>query len=242
MKNILFLALMTSLLAPNTKAEESCAAQTLKAKYTIVKNTVGFAKSKTTLILWRKPNVVAHQYPRTHITEMWQKVTNDLIKPIRFFNKYERAIEYQPGESVHGKKELDWEYRNQLVSDTLITNMPVIEQQGKGCNQIEIRQKETENTKLTITWMPQLKLIKSFKLKTAMGLETWVLDELKTQDADTVNYFNKLYDYQTTDYADIGDDHTDPFLTKMVTLGFIEAGASGFYDDKGAAIGNSHRH
>ena len=42
--------------------------------------------------------------------------------------------------------------------------------------------------------------------------------------------------------ADIGDDHTDPFLTNMVNQGFIEAGASGFYDQNGNAIGEGHRH
>lgn len=198
--------------------------------------------TETKLILWRKPNVVAHQYPSTQVTEMWQKVSNGLIKPIRFFNEYERAIEYQPGESVHGKKELDWDYRNQLISNNVIANMPVVKQQGSGCEQLDTLQKETENTKLTITWMPQLKLIQSFELKTQNGVETWTLDGLKTSDAHSVEYFNKLYAYQSTDYADIGDDHTDPFLTKMVTLGFVEAGATGFYDDKGAAIGSNHHH
>ncbi|MFT6897794.1 MAG: hypothetical protein ACJA13_002205 [Paraglaciecola sp.] len=44
------------------------------------------------------------------------------------------------------------------------------------------------------------------------------------------------------DVSDIGDDHSDPFLIKMVTLGFIEHGASGFYDDKGNALEGAHHH
>ena len=40
---------------------------------------------------------------------------------------------------------------------------------------------------------------------------------------------NVLPAYQTTDFADIGDDHTDPFLTDMVHQGFIEHGSDGVY-------------
>ena len=61
-------------------------------------------------------------------------------------------------------------------------------------------------------------------------------------EADVSNFFAKRVDYQATDYADIGDDHTDPFLTKMVTQGFIEAGASGFYDQHGRALKGEHNH
>jgi len=48
--------------------------------------------------------------------------------------------------------------------------------------------------------------------------------------------------YQTTDYADIGDNEGDPFLAKMINLGFIEHGASGFYDANGKALGGGHSH
>ena len=69
----------------------------------------------------------------------------------------------------------------------------------------------------------------------------WTLQDVN-YNADTNTFFAKRESYQSTDYADIGDDHTDPFLTKMVNQGFIEAGASGYYDQHGQAIGSSHTH
>ena len=54
--------------------------------------------------------------------------------------------------------------------------------------------------------------------------------------------FVKREQYISTDYADIGDDHTEPFLTQMVNLGFIEGGASDFYNAQGEALQGEHGH
>ena len=70
----------------------------------------------------------------------------------------------------------------------------------------------------------------------------WQQQSLSHEQADINAFFASRYGYQTTDYADIGDDHTDPFLTNMVHQGFIEAGASGFYNASGEALEGSHLH
>ena len=54
--------------------------------------------------------------------------------------------------------------------------------------------------------------------------------------------FAKWDNYQTTDYADIGDNESDPFLAKMINLGFVEHGASGFYHADGSPIEQLHAH
>ena len=148
-------------------AQQSCIVQEqLKAEYQITLKhnlqNISSNTQKTTLILWRKNNVVAHQYPSTRITEMWQQINDKMIKPIRFFNEYNRAIEYQPGEVVHGKKETDWSYRNQLISDDLLTSMQTVSTHGETCEQVVQLVQKTKNGELLIEWMPQLKLIKSF--------------------------------------------------------------------------------
>ena len=48
--------------------------------------------------------------------------------------------------------------------------------------------------------------------------------------------------YQTTDYADVGDNESDPMLAKMIKLGFISHGASGFYHADGTQIESGHHH
>ena len=54
--------------------------------------------------------------------------------------------------------------------------------------------------------------------------------------------FAEWYNYQTTDYAYIGDNENDPFLAKMINQGFVEHGASGFYDAQGNQLQGSHKH
>ena len=91
-------------------------------------------KEKTTsLYLWRENEKVAHVYPATQITESWTLVRDKYIKPTRYFDAHERAIEYQPGETIHGKKEDDFSYRYQLISDKLIASMTLVKSEGTGC-------------------------------------------------------------------------------------------------------------
>lgn len=201
----------------------------------------GQKERTTSLYLWRDNEKVAHVYPATQITESWTLVRDKYIKPTRYFDAHERAIEYQPGESIHGKKEDDFSYRYQLISDKLIASMTLVKSEGTGCEKTELYSLESPNQTLELTWLPHLELIKHFVVKEPNMVREWTLQDVN-YNADTNAFFAKRESYQSTDYADIGDDHTDPFLTKMVNQGFIEAGASGYYDQHGQAIGSSHTH
>ncbi|MGJ8681420.1 hypothetical protein [Paraglaciecola sp.] len=237
----LFLIALTG----QTQGTESCVAENfVKAEYQIQINKTNRAEQSTTLILWRKGTTVAHQYPATQISEAWQNISSkkQLIKPIRYFEAHKRAIEYQPGEVVHGKKESDWSYRAQLVSDKLLNEMTLTQHSGSGCDEVQTYTKNTGKKRMSLEWYSKRKLVKSFQITSKHSTETWALKNVVDNPSMINAYFRQLNNYQTTDFADIGDDHTDSFLTNMVTLGFIEAGASGFYDDKGQALGGHHQH
>jgi hypothetical protein len=213
----------------------------LKADYTVTTRR-GFTPGNSTEIsLLRYNNTVAHQYPQVGITETWTMVRNKLIKPVRYFDKHERAIEYQPGESIHGRVEKDFSFRYQLISNTLLNKMTLERSEGKGCMKIEYLTYQNSKVDMTLAWLPELKLIQQFRVNEKNTTREWSLVSVD----DNVNleaFFESRDKYKATDYADIGDDHTDPFLTNMVNQGFIEAGASGFYDQNGNAIGEGHRH
>jgi|TARA_Y100000296_G_scaffold73262_1_gene90560 hypothetical protein len=226
-----------------TSAVHSCKKDSanLHAKYEISIRRPSNKLDTTSLHLWRNDNKVAHQYPDTNITETWTLVKNRLIKPTRYFDAHQRAIEYQPGETIHGKKETDFSYRYQLISDKLISAMKLESKDGKGCNAVEHYTLQNGHEKFKLSWLPRLKLVEFFSVDRNGYRREWKLANVDFND-DTKSFFSKRQDYQSTDYADIGDDHTDPFLTKMVTQGFIEAGASGYYDEHGHSIGETHVH
>ncbi|AEP29585.1 hypothetical protein [Brumicola nitratireducens] len=217
----------------------------LIAVYEIVSNTHSRDKSDLALqiTLLRNGNEVAHQYPQTGITESWQLNQASQIKSTRFFDLHERAIEYQPGEKVHGKSESDWSYRNQLISDSLLKKFTTTNSINEGCGRIETKTFSNDGLTMEITWFPELSLINSFAItekETDSIVESWSLQSVDLSGEQITPFFKSRYDYYATDYADIGDDHTDPFLTKMMNLGFIEHGASGFYDTNGNPMADDH--
>ncbi len=212
----------------------------VKADYTLTETTNNKVRSRS-LTLWRKPDVVAHQYPASDITQVWEHV-HERVKQTRFFDAHKRGIEYQPGENIHGRVDNDWEYRNQLVKQAFIDGLEKQDSQGSGC---DIRTRYTagsENGHIELVWANNLQLIVSFTVTKGEQKMHWQQQSLSHEQAGINAFFASRYGYQTTDYADIGDDHTDPFLTNMVHQGFIEAGASGFYNASGEALEGSHLH
>ncbi|NDV91902.1 hypothetical protein GTH32_12015 [Alteromonas sp. 345S023] len=262
--SVLLVTLLSLLGINAANANIDCALnpQALKATYQVATTKGTKRSSPTTLVLWRDGDKVAHQYPQTNITETWHLIRNRHIKTVRYFDAHERAIEYQPNERIHGHVEKDFSYRYQLISDSVLARM--VKQPSTGDTPAnscytEIKMTLEENGQhIALTWLPALRLIKDFQV-TGKGMKReWQLtslahhsqgnnrdkniDQGTSQAIDTKAFFAQREAYQTTDYADIGDDHTDPFLTKMVHQGFIEAGASGFYHQDGRAIEGQHTH
>ncbi len=250
MKNILtkaFMLTFISLLSISVQAQMTCLDEqpNLSAQYTITATNTTGQQKHTELILWRLDNQVAHQYPQTEITELWQRVAGERIKPFRMFDHYQRTIEYQPGESVHGKTEKDWSHRYQLISDSLLAQMTITGESGDGCESTQTLTGTFGDVKMVVSWRPKLKLMESLTWQSPNGKETWQLQHVATNPKDVKDFFAQRHDYYATDFADIGDDHTDPFLTQMTNLGFIEHGASGFYEASKQGIkssGGSHSH
>ncbi|WP_233269128.1 hypothetical protein [Paraglaciecola sp. L1A13] len=229
------------LYAAQSFAQCDVSSSTLSASYQL-ESTNGLHQHASDLVLWRNGRTVAHQYLQTHITESWYLSSNQQIKPTRYFDTQQRAIEYQPGEKVHGKAESDWDYRNQLISNSLLSQLDIIKETGTGCERTQFYSKTIGGTQINVKWLVGQALPSYYSWTKGAKHETWTLQKVNHDDKQISDFFAHLGNYQTTDFADIGDDHSDPFLNKMVTLGFIEKGASGFYDDQGNALDGGHHH
>jgi hypothetical protein len=238
---IKILLLVLAICSSQVFAQCSESATKLTATYQLTAQN-GPTSHQNALVLWRNGATVAHQYPQTNITESWYLLQNKQIKPTRFFDTQQRAIEYQPGEKVHGKSESDWWYRYQLLSNDLIAQLEKTTVSGKGCQRVQHYSQQVGDTKIELQWLVESQLIRYYRWQQGNKQEVWQLQNLSHDAALIDNFFSQRADYQNTDFADIGDDHSDPFLIKMVTLGFIEHGASGFYDDKGNALDGAHHH
>lgn len=241
-RNLVLLATLATI--SSCYASDTCEqmSDNLSANYELRVENANHHVKQTELTLWRQGSIVAHEYPVTGVTESWQHVKKNLIKPVRYFDNHKRAIEYQPGESIHGKTETDWTFRNQLISDSSLAQLTKTDSKGSGCETEEVYRFNQDDVEVELVWLPAQKLVKSFIRKSTQFTENWTLKGVEYESQAIDAFFATRENYMSTDFADIGDDHTDPFLTRMVTLGFIETGASGFYDDKGNALEGGHHH
>lgn len=212
------------------------------AKYSITTANDGKGATTRFMKLWRYNQQVAHEYLNGNITEVWGKTSNGGLHLVRYFDRDQRGIEYQPGEiKISGTKNV-WEIKQQLISSELISNMLLQATEGKGCNKTERYKLKTTNREIQLQWQTNRRLIKSYSEETEHQKVTWELIEIVSVPEQIKNVFFSRTGFQTTDYADVGDNESDPFLMQMINLGFVEHGASGFYDSSGNKMDKPHAH
>ena len=219
--------------------------QIIGAKYTISEGAVNQTGngelregklSQRNLTFWRKNNEVAFEHSDQKITEVFNLVSNGLVRPVRYFDEYKHGIEYQPGEIRNGKENTDWLTKYQIIPQSLIQKLKKVSSEGEGCELVESMILEGDNIRVQLDWMPNYLLPKTFTLTTNGRKTMWEVSELVKSQAEIKAFFKSKHRYRTTDYADIGDNESDPFLLKMINLGFVSHGASGIYNVQGEAM------
>ncbi|WP_404342271.1 hypothetical protein [Pseudoalteromonas mariniglutinosa] len=231
--------LSLALLSPLTLAQEcDIDSQYVQANYRVTSQADEAKASQTQLFtLWRTPHQVAKQGEQ--LVEMWQQLRNQQIRPIRYFQKQQRGIEYQPAE-VQGHQ--DWHSKYQLISNQLLAKMTLKSEQMEGCEHQQRYQLQEGDSHIELVWLANQKLLKSMQISKPSYQQTITLQSVNFAKQVVLQQFAIWDRYQTTDYADIGDNESDPFLAKMINLGFIEHGASGFYNADGKVLQGGHSH
>jgi len=194
------------------------------------------------ITLWRNGRKVAHEYPDAQMTEVWEQMVNKKLRMVNYFDTQQRGIEYTPDEIKISHNENDWLLKRQLITNDLMHSMQHITTVKDDCDDLAKYVLEKKDVKIVLQWLVKRELVKQYKEESENSTVTWKLERLITDPAKVESVFIARSKYQTTDYADVGDNESDPFLLKMINLGFIAHGSSGFYDAKGNALGDSHQH
>lgn len=193
--------------AASASAAEDCSSNRLGAFYSITDGD--FTRE---IVLWRNGKVIAQQYPADALTVSWTRTHNGGLRQVRHFDAARRSIEFEAelNETVDAR----WQSHYQILNQEVIDSLSLIEREGEGCS--ELFKFEGDQSKLE--WMSALQLPRRFSQS---GYEIR-LNRLELDDAQVAAFFDTREQYQTTDFADIGDSENDPFLQKMIKLGFIE--------------------
>lgn len=216
----------------------------LKANYTIETSHTGEGKahesSTLSLALIRNNARIAYFYPNKNVIDIWVRYPNNKVALNRYFEQQKRSIEYQPTEL---KRQVNWQKQYQLITEKQIKKMALITIAGSGCYRQEEYNLMQGETSVHLIWLPQLHLVKRLQVSQKEYSKVWQLAGIESSEKGVRAFFDKLYQYQSTDYADIGDNESDPFLVKMINLGFIEHTPKGFYNSQGGNISpDHHRH
>ncbi|HBC57734.1 MAG TPA: hypothetical protein DCZ03_11265 [Gammaproteobacteria bacterium] len=216
-----------------TDTDDFCpGSQRMMAEYQLTTKANG-KKQKLEVHLWRNPKQVAIHYPQKQITELWERTPNDRLHLVRYFDEYQRGVEYQPVE-IGGNH--DWDLKRQLIASKVIDKMNLDKVVGEGCQQIQVLSYKNEQSKTKLKWLVKQELIQYYQIKSVTRSEVWKLTKSSTDSAMIDKKFAQLSEYQTTDYTDVGDNESDPFLVKMINLGHVQHGSLGFYDADGHSM------
>lgn len=228
-------------LAASGTVAETCVTDSLSAHYQISVERGEQAVTKS-LVLYRHQGLIAHHFADKNITEIWERNHRGHARVTRFFEPEQRGIEYASNEVGGAENDDDWSAKAQLIADSRIAAMKLVASNGQGCERSETYRFNTDKGHTELQWLPEQRLIQSLELVHGEHYEHWQLLKVSRDTAAIAKYFNQRFSYQTTDYADIGDNESDPFLMNMIRLGFIKGGASGMYDADGHALSGGHQH
>jgi len=231
-----------------TKAEQACQMNEdlLGAHYKLVNSQVNAVKRKHAneqetfklSSLWRMNQKVLSVNGDQSTT--WFKLSNDLVQKTAHFDHFQRSIEYQ-AKSMSDDR---WQQIRQLIPNSKRQSLRLSGSKFESCYQQELYQWENEASNLhgKLLWNADLQLIIELTITQRGRQNHWKLEEI-VQDAKVIALaFAKREKYQTTDFADIGDNESDPFLIKMINLGFIKHGSSGIYNTEGENMAIEHNH
>lgn len=214
-----------SLFSFNSFAQEcQLAVDSISAQYQVTENDdliKTSLKQGDTVIkveLHRKGNSVLQRFANTGISNIWSKMSNKRISLVRVFEQYQHAIEYQPNEI---SQKPSWQSINQLLPTPEIEKMTLVSKAGDGCKLEEHYQLNAGEDEYQLTWLPELALVRHFKIKTRKLTKQWKLMSIEVNSARSADLFAQYMNYSSTDYADIGDNESNPFLAKMIHQGFI---------------------
>lgn len=248
MKSILTFTLLFVVFSFQTNAEQACKTtkDLLGAHYRFVNSQVnGQENSQATPMnsaklssLWRTQQKVLTINGDQSIT--WFKLSNGLVKKTAHFDNFKRSIEY-PAKPMNDDR---WQQIRQFIPNSQKQSLSLVSIKKEGCHQHELYQWHNEETKLQgkLVWNADLNLVVLLSMIQGDQQNHWQLENIEYDEAIIARAFNQRDNYQATDFADIGDNESDPFLIKMINLGFIEHGASGIYNANGENMPIEHNH
>ncbi|MCE2597037.1 hypothetical protein K6Y31_19865 [Motilimonas cestriensis] len=222
MKYLILLSLISGLAQGATCPDVS--ADQLGIEYV---NQKGFGQASWRV--WRQPNRIAYEYPGKGLIEIWQ-LKQEKVEFIRVFSQEKRGIYYSYGDLRSINQSPDWQQVNQMLPPNRRSQLGKATKQEDNCFHYQHYQ---QNGQLSLTWNQDLNvptLIVNLEKKQRIQ-QRELFSSKQSQD-----FFSQVDQYDLLDFADIGDSEADPFVRRMIKLGYVNHGNNNNYPN------SSHQH
>ncbi|MGS0673510.1 hypothetical protein [Shewanella sp. 125m-1] len=208
---------------------------------------------QSTITLLRSADKVIYQRSPTSF-EMWDKQG----EYVRYFPTEQRSITYRKGDLLSLNMHFDLQQLTHLISPELIkqlsnaqheTAAPSPEQHethhsaNLSCQAVAHYEGLLAGNTLNLVWMTKLMLPVTMTVQQKGKQFSYQLTEIEPFSSDA--FAALISNYNDMDFADVGDNESDPFIAKMIHQGFIQHGSSGFYDSQGNQLSSGesgHQH
>jgi hypothetical protein len=201
----------------SNKADFISAEYEISSNGALKENKLNNNRSSTSFELHRQGKRVLQRFSYADFSNIWRHGAHDRISLLRSFDKYQHAIEYQPNELNHKP---NWQSIYQPVPVPNIKKMKLIAQTGTGCELTQQYLLKNNGSEYHLTWLPKLALVSYFQIKSNSVNKEWRLSSYQIRSERSATLFTQYDNYRSTDYADIGDNESMPFLAKMINQGF----------------------
>ena len=191
------------------------------------------------LQLLRQGALTAYYNLANGVAEWWNFSNQTHPSFQRVFAKQQRRIDYYSGDlrtlNIHvSQTEIE-----SFAAEYLRAKLP---HQGAGsCANSQVYEGDYQHTHYHLVWSDTLSLPLSLTTVRDGKQQQWLATRLLSA-SDVTQRFATWQRYADTDYADIGDNETDPFLAQMINQGFIEHSEHAAYNSKGQPLSGQHIH
>lgn len=192
-----------------------------------------------TLQLLRSHAQTAYYNPANGVGEWWDFKQASHPNFYRVFSQQQRRIDYYTGDlrtlNIHvSQTEIESFAANNLRQQLTLV--------GDGaCADSQRYQGDYQGVHYELLWSNSLQLPLSLSTRRNDRTQQWQATAVLSGEQIT-QQLQQWQQFTDTDYADIGDNETDPFLAQMINQGFVEHSEHAVYNSQGQPLQGAHQH
>ncbi|MBN7796153.1 hypothetical protein [Parahaliea mediterranea] len=200
-------------------ADPSCGVggQVYGAEYRIRTIAADSQESEPDILrLVRGTDRVMHVYPATGRADLWERNSRGGTHFTRYYDDAARGIEFYQGNPAEPRSQMDWDRAWQLVPSAILReHSPRDSRRPAGCFPVEDYAYTVRGAEHHLRWLPGQALIQRLEIRAPEATRVWELTALVTgDDAFAVEQSHRA-DYVVIDFADLGDQESDPFFRSL---------------------------